>query len=204
MKPTADTLRAFLQTIAETPKHEARNIPAAKRESVYRMIRAVYANQTADEQAVKVTNHSNGKGFTGCDAFILSDMAQSSAAYGNLTGPQARIVAKKLVKYAKQILASYETHSKAALQEQTPAPVAKEQPQTAQVEAPRSYSNAKSAKQYNLLGERIVKTRNRAKVRPVTLVDGVNTASELAFMQAHEELRQENAKAIAHKTAQAA
>lgn len=113
-KPSADTLRAFLTAIAETPKEQAFTIASAKRASVYRMLQAVYANQEADEQVTQATLKHNGKGFTGCDARILSDIAQGSARYGNLTANQTRFVAKKLVKYAVQISKAYETHSKAA------------------------------------------------------------------------------------------
>lgn len=198
-KPSPETIRTFLASIAETAREDANAIPAAKRASVYRMLTAVYANQTADEQSMQTTNKSNGKGFTGCDARILSDIAQKSARYGNLTGAQARLVAKKLAKYAVQITKSFETHSKAAIatQEapQASAPAAtptfvEQAPQLIEHKPSRFYEGcARDAKRFDTYGNRLpMKSRAGAKRRPVTLVDGVNTASEVSFVKAFREL----------------
>jgi hypothetical protein len=97
-----DAARAFLQAQASK---EATAISAPAREAIYRALQAVYANQTSDEQATQDTRHENGKGFTGVDAPFLSSVAQSSQRYGTLTAKQAKFVAKKLAKYARQIVA---------------------------------------------------------------------------------------------------
>jgi hypothetical protein len=72
---------------------------------VYRALQALYARQTADEQATLNTSHRNGMGFNGFDAPLLSDIAQKSQRYGGLTPKQTALVAKKLRRYAGQLAA---------------------------------------------------------------------------------------------------
>ena len=109
-----DEIRAILtnpkgKTIIKT----AKGIEVAVNNSliIYRMLQALYQRQTEDEQDSQVTKYENGVGFNGADSFILTDIAQKSAEYmrknpKNLWGlskGQTELVAKKLVKYSRQL-----------------------------------------------------------------------------------------------------
>jgi hypothetical protein len=63
----------------------------------------IYANQTADEQAVGTTKHHNDIGFTGADAEILTSFAQQYERRGSLSPKQMGLLFKKMPKYAKQL-----------------------------------------------------------------------------------------------------
>jgi hypothetical protein len=96
-------------------------VPTAKAlKALVRGLMVVYRNQTLDEQSAKSTNHSNGIGFTGTDANILTDFAETVMGIGSWThretgktyarkGPkdlstgQAVVLRKLMVKYAAQI-----------------------------------------------------------------------------------------------------
>lgn len=69
------------------------------------LIRIYQENQTADEQAAKVTSHDNGIGFSGCDAQFLSSLAEQYLRRGNLSEKQMAFVHKKMPKYARQVIA---------------------------------------------------------------------------------------------------
>ena len=68
-----------------------------------RGIIAIYNKQTADEKEAETTKHSNGVGFSGCDAEILSSFAKQLLAGRSLSNKQREISRKKIVKYAKQL-----------------------------------------------------------------------------------------------------
>lgn len=70
---------------------------------IYRMLQAMYERQTMDEQASGFTKHWNNVGFNGVDAPLLSEVAERSKQYKNLTVKQAFMVAKRLKKYAGQL-----------------------------------------------------------------------------------------------------
>lgn len=70
---------------------------------LYGALKKLYACQTADEKAYGETVESNGVGFNGADAKILSSMAEFLNKTGFLTEKQKVIVRKKLVKYNKQL-----------------------------------------------------------------------------------------------------
>jgi hypothetical protein len=80
---------------------------------VERSLLVIYANQTADEKSAQTTNHTNGKGFNGTDAGILSSFAEwaikmekSGKVEGTRLSPKQREIARrKLMKYTKQLLA---------------------------------------------------------------------------------------------------
>ena len=63
----------------------------------------IYQNQTVDEQELRETIHSNGVGFTGWDAEILTSFAQRSERGWGLTGPQKRVLFRRMPKYAGQL-----------------------------------------------------------------------------------------------------
>jgi hypothetical protein len=69
------------------------------------LVRIYQENQTADEQAAKVTSHDNGIGFSGCDAEFLSSLAEQYLRRGNLSDKQMSFVHKKMPKYARQVVA---------------------------------------------------------------------------------------------------
>lgn len=70
---------------------------------LYGALKNLYACQTADEKSMGDTVESNGVGFNGVDAPILSSMAEFLNKRGYLTDKQKVIVRKKLVKYNKQL-----------------------------------------------------------------------------------------------------
>ncbi len=81
---------------------------------LFRGILAIYARQTATEQASETTQEDNGVGFNGADANILSSFAKqiqqwNSAPANNrrfntpLSQKQVELARKKMKKYAKQL-----------------------------------------------------------------------------------------------------
>jgi hypothetical protein len=84
--------------------------------AVVRGVEAIYARQTADEKSAETTSHSNGVGFTGVDAGILSSFAKQIAKWraekvetGSnrypfpLSPKQMVIARKKMFKYSAQL-----------------------------------------------------------------------------------------------------
>lgn len=76
---------------------------------IERAIVELWKRQTADEQISKDTSHSNGMGFTGADAFILTAFAEwiqkcHKPEGQKLSPKQLAIATKKLPKYAGQLL----------------------------------------------------------------------------------------------------
>jgi hypothetical protein len=70
---------------------------------VMRSIVKLFERQTIDEQAVDGTSHSNGVGFNGTDAFIMSRFAKFFMERGYMTPKQLAIGKRKIMKYAKQL-----------------------------------------------------------------------------------------------------
>jgi len=75
----------------------------ANRTLIYRMLQALYARQTGFEQEIEATTENNGIGFNGADSHFLSSVAKNSRPYGNLTSKQCEHVARRLIKYARQL-----------------------------------------------------------------------------------------------------
>lgn len=69
------------------------------------LVRIYQENQTADEQAAKVTSHDNGIGFSGVDAAFASSLAEQYLKRGGLSDKQMGFVFKIIPKYAKQVVA---------------------------------------------------------------------------------------------------
>ena len=102
-------------TVAEKPKFTQETImqilsnPSGKtfdRANTYliwRMLQAMTGRQTCDEIQATETRVTNGIGFNKFDAPFLTDVAQRSIPYQNLSPRQAKIVAKKLQKYIGQL-----------------------------------------------------------------------------------------------------
>ena len=70
---------------------------------IWKMLQALYERQTAYEQEHKLTVEENGVGFNGYDSGFLSEVAETSKRFKNLTQPQANAVARRLRKYAGQL-----------------------------------------------------------------------------------------------------
>lgn len=76
---------------------------------VERSLLALYERQTADEQDGAVTAHQNGAGFSGPDAFILTEFSKwclrSQRPEGErLTPKQLELARKKLTRYTRQLI----------------------------------------------------------------------------------------------------
>lgn len=72
---------------------------------VYRMLQSLYQRQTQHEQVAGYTKQTNGVGFSSFDSPILSGIAEGSKQYQSLTPKQTALVARKLIKYRKQLAA---------------------------------------------------------------------------------------------------
>jgi hypothetical protein len=57
----------------------------------------------ADEKAVESTQHNNNVGFNGADSTILTRIAKFGKARGYLSPKQARLCARRMVKYSGQL-----------------------------------------------------------------------------------------------------
>ena len=84
---------------------EIRKLIAENDQMVERAIVKLYECQTADEQTCGETVHSNGVGFNGCDAKLLTSFAQWILSGRHLTPKQMQYARPKLSKYAKQLTA---------------------------------------------------------------------------------------------------
>lgn len=65
---------------------------------------AIYENQTEDEQLTSATNHLNGVGFGGADAFILTRFAIQLKTRDFLSPKQMELVFHKIPRYSRQII----------------------------------------------------------------------------------------------------
>lgn len=71
--------------------------------AVRRTVLAIYAKQTAAEQASEATVEDNGVGFSGCDAELLSSFAKQLLERGTLSEKQMAYARKKARKYWNQL-----------------------------------------------------------------------------------------------------
>jgi hypothetical protein len=76
---------------------------ASSEDAVKRALLRLYSFQTEDEKQALSTHHTNGKGFNGTDAEILSSFAEQLLKKGWLSGKQIELARKKLLKYSRQI-----------------------------------------------------------------------------------------------------
>lgn len=82
---------------------EIKNLMATNDRVLYRALYTLYTYQTTAEQEYGQTIASNGVGFNGCDAEILTSFAKFLMRTGFLTEKQKVLARKKMVKYAKQL-----------------------------------------------------------------------------------------------------
>jgi SNF2-related domain len=74
------------------------------RKIIYRMLQAMYARQTSDEQNSQTTSHVNKIGFNKFDADFLSDVAIKTKNGEPFTDGRVTAVAKSLQKYIGQLV----------------------------------------------------------------------------------------------------
>ncbi len=70
---------------------------------LYRALKKLYAEQTADEQYSGETKERNGRGFNGVDSKFLSSVSEFVTARGFLTEKQKIVTRRMLKKYNKQL-----------------------------------------------------------------------------------------------------
>lgn len=70
---------------------------------LYRALKKLYAEQTADEQYSGETRERNGRGFNGVDSKFLSSVSEFVTKRGFLTEKQKIVTRKMLKKYNKQL-----------------------------------------------------------------------------------------------------
>lgn len=75
----------------------------ANDKAVERAVLAIYARQTASEQATDQTSEHNGIGFNGIDAELLSSFAKQLQQGRTLSAKQMEYARKKITKYAGQL-----------------------------------------------------------------------------------------------------
>lgn len=84
---------------------EIKSLVQTNDEVLYRALRKLYAEQTADEQRAGETKEHNGRGFNGVDGHFLSSVCEFLNKTGFLTPKQKVVTRKKLVKYTNQLTA---------------------------------------------------------------------------------------------------
>ena len=70
---------------------------------VVRSIVQIFNRQTEDEKRTDNTSHSNGIGFNGVDAPLLSSFAKQILKGYTLSSKQMTYARKKIMKYSKQL-----------------------------------------------------------------------------------------------------
>jgi len=95
--------KTALVTILSNPAGKTEGFPNSK--IIHKMLEALYARQTSDEQASGATRHDNSIGFSGCDSEFLSDVAAKTAVKRDFFSPkQCAAVAKCLKRYTRQLI----------------------------------------------------------------------------------------------------
>lgn len=89
-------------------KEAIHRLLATSKQAVARALVVVYNNQTDRERADQQTHDSNGVGFSGVDAEILSSFAQFYLEHKFLTPRQVAIARNKVKKYWRQLLQEVE------------------------------------------------------------------------------------------------
>lgn len=84
-------------------KEQIKTMLATNDKAVARGVLAIYAYQTAVEQASESTQQDNGVGFNGADAKILSSFAKQLQRGWNLSAKQLYIARQRMMKYAGQL-----------------------------------------------------------------------------------------------------
>ena len=77
-----------------------------------RAVAVIYEFQTADEQRTGETKHNNKVGFSGPDAYIMSEFARWLISGRHLSQKQLALAQKRIGKYAGQLLKIARTNVK--------------------------------------------------------------------------------------------
>ena len=85
-------------------KSDIKDLLQRNDKAVIRGMLIIYGYQTADEQEFAETSHSNGIGFNGVDAEILTNFVNFYSRNGYLSPKQLEIARKKMLKYSQQLL----------------------------------------------------------------------------------------------------
>lgn len=64
----------------------------------------LYARQTEDEKETESTSYKNGRGFNGCDAKVLCNIAKQCFEEHFISFKQIAYVRSKICKYSKQLM----------------------------------------------------------------------------------------------------
>lgn len=98
--------------MAKITKDEIKKKITAERPWTERAVVAIYERQTADEQQDGETRHNNKVGFSGPDAYILSEFARWLNSGKHLSQKQLVLAQKRIGKYAGQLLLIAEANAK--------------------------------------------------------------------------------------------
>jgi hypothetical protein len=90
--------------MATYTKDQIKTMLETRNVAVIKGILAIFAYQTATEQTVEETNQSNGVGFNGVDAPIMSSFAKQLQNGRTLSEKQMVLARKRIIKYAGQLL----------------------------------------------------------------------------------------------------
>jgi hypothetical protein len=85
-------------------KESVQHLLDTNNRAVVKALLAVYARQTASEQAGHHTREVNGVGFSKFDAPFLTDMVRSVHRYGSLTPKQMAVTRNKMKRYWRQLV----------------------------------------------------------------------------------------------------
>jgi hypothetical protein len=85
-------------------KESIRELLEKNDRAVWRAVHRIYQNQTESEKMTENTHEDNGVGFTGADAYILTNFAKFYIKTGYLTTKQTAYARKKIKKYWRQLL----------------------------------------------------------------------------------------------------
>ncbi len=105
-KPKKEKAPKVVKEPKQKPKWNKTNIKAlleTNTKMVHKSIVKIYECQTLDEQQIGDTNHNNGVGFNGVDAYIMSSFAKQILAGRTLSVKQIVIARTKIKKYAGQL-----------------------------------------------------------------------------------------------------
>lgn len=95
-------------------KEEVKNLISTNEKACLKALLLIYKNQTLDEQKSESTKYTNGVGFSGLDAELLSSFAKQVEQRGFLTPKQLVYCFKKMPKYAGQVFREMEAKAKNA------------------------------------------------------------------------------------------
>ena len=98
--------------MSKLTKAEIKKKITTDRKWTERAVVAIYERQTADEQQDGETRHNNKVGFSGPDAYILSEFARWLNSGKHLSQKQLALAQKRIGKYAGQLLLIAEANVK--------------------------------------------------------------------------------------------